>query len=378
MAGPGWKVLVSVASGGTLLVLVARCFVPAADETDFFPPGVGTAAWEARLEATSAMRLQASELVLLGRSECQALEGRLDELAGRVDPEKTWRQIYAELRQDFPRTSAAVVEAYRNEVRRATAFVRERRLVSLPEARLDVVETPDVLPRENYPLTAYLGYRLVVTTSLSPWPWKKREHLRNHCYACIAPLVVHEAVPGHHVSFVHTRLEKAFPSPEVEALAQAHFKNKFFYEGWAQYGEVVMLEEGYYTDPRQELAAWRMLLLRAVRLWMDPQLHSGEMLPEDAVRYLESHLVMNREAARAEVRRHLVEPVMKTSYYVGMLQLLQLRRVLAEDPDFSMQAFHDTVLKWPLPIPTLAEIHFGVRLQAPGPGDGLQREGVSR
>ena len=151
--------------------------------------------------------------------------------------------------------------------------------------------------------------------------------------------------------------------PTRARLAQANARNKFFYEGWAQYGEIVMLEQGYYADPRDQLTAWRMVLLRAARVWLDPHLHTSGITPEKAAEFLHERLLMDPAEAAAEVRRHMLEPGMKVTYYVGMLQILALRRELGiSQPELSQREFHDRLLQWPLPIPVAAEIVFRVEL----------------
>jgi hypothetical protein len=161
--------------------------------------------------------------------------------------------------------------------------------------------------------------------------------------------------------------------PELLRRSAEQLKNRFFHEGWGQYAELLMLEAGYYAgEPERELGAWRSLLFRVERARIDALLHAGRLSPAAAA--AEIAAFVDPATAEAEVARHLAEPTLKAAYYVGLLQVLELRRaVMASDPEIDLRAFHDRFVRWPLPIPEVARERFGVEIGPGPPADGLTR-----
>jgi uncharacterized protein (DUF885 family) len=338
------------------------------------PPPAGAARYRELLHAKAGLDAGPEELAGTARRDAARVEARMDRLARRIDPGAPgWRQVFARLRRDHPATDRAVLEAYRREAERAREFVVRRGLITVPPGPLSVIETPSFFPPGKYPLTAYLGYKLAVTTHRGGV-----ERLDDHCRVCIPPLAVHETFPGHHVVF----LLQHRPDPTADEAtldrAAASFKNRFFSEGWAQYAEILMLEQGYYAgEPERELGAWREILFRIDRAWIDADLHTGRLSPGRAARELAAAVLLDPETAREEIDKHLREPTMKASYYVGALQILELRAALearVKPPArFDLRAFHDRLVRWTMPIPDVARLRFDVELPSGLPAGGLAR-----
>jgi uncharacterized protein (DUF885 family) len=355
---------------------------------------VGAERYREILLAEAGVEMGALELAGLAAADSRWISGRMDRLAGRVDGGASgWRELFERLRADHPEGAEEVLAAYRSEVERARGFVLARGLMTLPAGPLEVVETPEYLAANRYPLVAYVGYRLAVTVG-------ERGRLGDHCRACIPPLAVHETYPGHHAAFLHRRSwggpgvepdrepgdgveprdePEADPEPDREVdlelvrRSAEQFKNRFFHEGWGQYAELLMLEAGYYAgEPERELGAWRSLLFRVERARIDALLHAGRLSPAAAAGEIAAFV--DPATAEAEVARHLAEPTLKAAYYVGLLQVLELRRaVMASDPEMDLRAFHDRFVRWPLPIPQVARERFGVEIGPGLPADGLAR-----
>jgi uncharacterized protein (DUF885 family) len=331
---------------------------------------IGAAAYRELLRREAQLDWTPEQLVRVARAEGKFVRAQMDRLASELGG-GDGLAAFGRLSQDRPREPAAALAAYRLAAERARRFVEERRLVTIPPGRpLQVIETPRVLTPGRYPFAAYLGDKLAVTleTDLSP-----------HCRTCVAPLVAHEAFPGHHVAFLVRRQPKKDPGTEVLALANEHADNRFHGEGWGQYAEVLMLEEGFYSgDPAGELAAWRLILLRIERAALDAELHSGLIDGAGLVAGLVA-VGTAREIAEADLLHHLEEPTMKASYLVGLLQILALRAELEgrrsdSEPGFDLRAFHDQLLAWPLPWPEVARRFFAVEpLVVPDDGQVLAR-----
>lgn len=329
-------------------------------------PAVGADAYRALLSAKAGVELDPRELSSLAEADGARLSAAMDALAGRIEPGSDWRGLFERLRADHPPDVEGILALYRAEVDRARELVERLGLLTLPEGRLEVVPTPAGPLERRYPFVAYIGNRLAVTVG-------EGARLRDHCRACVPPLAVHETYPGHHAAFLLQHAGGGDPEPDALALARRHLKNPFFHEAWGQYAELLMLEQGHYEGrPAHELGAWRSLLFRVTRARLDPLLHLGAVTPERAVEELS--LFVDRETARVEVARHLDEPTVKAAYYVGLLQILELRETLRrEDPELDLRAFHDRLASLALPIPDAARARFGVET-----GPGLPEGGLTR
>lgn len=317
---------------------------------------------------TLGVRFSSEALAAATALARERIVARMNELADEIEPGAGWPEVWANLRLRHAPGVEGVLSAYREELAAARAFVEERRLATLPDAGPEVVELGNFALRQNYPLAIYLRGRLGITTTAGREP--DPGYLVNHCEACIPPLAVHEGFPGHHVAF--SRLARNLPESAGEAgerawpPVSAAGLDGFWVEGWGLYAELVMLEEGYYTDPGRELGAWRMLLLRVVRAEIDARLHAGDITREEATRIYGEELQMSDEAAATEVRRHLSSPTTKATYFVGMLQLLELRRLaVAARPDLTLRDLHDQILEDAAPIAEIGRERFGVELGSP-------------
>ncbi len=354
--------LVARCLAGVLLVALAvGCAGPSVD--DVAPQGggpLGSQPYARRLSEAAGGPVSVDRIVEVASGAAQRIERRMDRLAEDMGEPGGWRPLFDRLRLEAPADEAAVLEAYREELARAAAYVEEWRLfTSLPPApEVVILENPSL--RAHFPLAIYHDGRFAVTTAAAEGD--DPTYLTNHCRVCMPPLAVHEGLPGHHLAFARMSDESG-EAPSVAELA----RTKPFVEGWALYAELLMLEYDYYVEPERELAAWRMVLLRLVRAEIDVGLHGGGLEPAEAEEIYHRRLLMTPAAAAAEVRTHLAKPTVKASYFLGMLQILELREVFRADrPDLAPPDFHDRLLGPPGPIPRVARERFGLELGPPG------------
>lgn len=347
-----------------LLAGAVLACAPAVEETphratDETPAPIGRERFEHLLATASGSALSTARLAELAADAEARIEARMDRVAGRIETTADWRPIFAATRHDHPATVDEVLATYREEIAAAAEFVAGRDWVTLPPVEPRVVEAESSIIRRNFPLALYMNGNLGVVTS--PADIADPTYLANHCRVCIPPLAVHEAYPGHHVAFYHAAIAREGLELGDPVEIRARPENFFFHEGWGLDAELMMLGSGYYRQPARELAAWRMVLLRATRARLDALLHSGEMDPAEAIAVYEKGLLMNSEAAATEVRRHLQRPSNKASYFVGLLQLQTLRRqAMAADPGLGPRAFHDRLLRRPRTLPAIAREEFGL------------------
>ncbi len=144
---------------------------------------------------------------------------------------------------------------------------------------------------------------------------------------------VHEAYPGHHWHLV-TAKDSGRPVRHL-------LHSSYFAEGWALYTERMMREQGFFTDPRQELMQLKDRLFRAARIVVDTGLHTGEMGFEEAVTFMTDRVGLPEPTARAEVGRYCSWPTQASSYLTGSLEIEAVR----DRWTGSLKEFHDRVAR---------------------------------
>jgi len=160
-------------------------------------------------------------------------------------------------------------------------------------------------------------------------------------------LTAHEARPGHELQF-DSMLEHGV------SLARALYAfNSTNVEGWGLYSEYIMEP---YEPSEGKLLTLQLRLLRAARAFLDPELQSGKVTPEQAYAVLEKDVMLSHAFAKEEVERFTYRsPGQANSYFYGYTKLLALRKdtEAALGPKFDQKKFHDFILAQGLLPPDL-------------------------
>ena len=168
-------------------------------------------------------------------------------------------------------------------------------------------------------------------------------------------LVIHEAVPGHYVQLVY-----ANKSP---SLIKSLFGNGAMVEGWAVYGERMMLESGYGGDTAEAWLMYSKWNLRSVcNTILDYSVHVLNMSEADAKDLLIRQAFQSDEEVREKWRRVSVTSVQLTSYFAGYSAIYDFReRLKKEEPgDFNLKRFHERFLSYGnAPVKVIEELMTG-------------------
>ena len=160
-------------------------------------------------------------------------------------------------------------------------------------------------------------------------------------------LTAHEARPGHELQF-DSMVEHGV------SLARALYAfNSTNVEGWGLYSEYIMQP---YEPPDGQLLTLQLRLLRDARAFLDPELQSGKVTPEQAYAVLENDVVLSHAFAKEEVERFTYRtPGQANSYFYGYTKLLELRKdtEAALGAKFDAKKFHDFLLAQGLLPPEL-------------------------
>ena len=317
---------------------------------------LGAPEYARRLAELAGAELTPEDLARRAAEIGEELELRLDARARELDRAAAdWRPVFERLRDDAPASEAEVLALYRDEVGHAEAFFRRHAVVPMPAAPPEVVSIDNDVMRRLFPLALLLEDGTLGVTTRAPGAGAPdREDLANQCRVCVAPVVVHETYPGHHVAFAAMRGKR---EPRGAAA------QPYFHEGWAQYAEILAAESGYWAgEPARELGALRLMRMRVLRAEADVALHTGAWDGDELLRRYRVVALVSGAAAEAELAGHLEAPGRKTAYFAGALQLLALRAKVGSPRGEQLLAFHSRLLERPAPLPRIARERFGVEL----------------
>ncbi|CAH0252705.1 hypothetical protein SRABI118_03008 [Massilia sp. Bi118] len=170
-------------------------------------------------------------------------------------------------------------------------------------------------------------------------PQQAESSLREYNNWMLQILNIHEAIPGH-----YTQLMNANRSP---SLVKALFGNGAMVEGWAVYGERMMLESGYGNNAPELWLMWCKWNLRSVsNTILDYSVHVLGMTREQALDLLVRQAFQTPQEAVEKWRRVQLSSVQLTSYFSGYSDIMELRERRKQQlgERFNLKAFHDHFL----------------------------------
>lgn len=165
-------------------------------------------------------------------------------------------------------------------------------------------------------------------------------------------LNIHEAIPGHYAQLVY-----ANRSP---SLVKSLFGNGAMVEGWAVYGERMMLENGYGDNAPEMWLMYSKWNLRSVtNTILDYGVHVLGMGQAEALDLLTRQAFQTRQEAEEKWRRVQLTSVQLTSYYSGYEQIMELRERRKQQlgDRFDLKEFHDQFLGYGnAPVKMISEL----------------------
>ncbi len=306
---------------------------------DFAP--MGEANYNYYLKHVLLLPLTGAEVEMIGRAELaryRALEALLpDPKLADPDPARS---------ANIPPDQAAFLKAYESRKQEMINFLKEHNLVTLPEylGAFQIRQLPEAFKPTNpggfmNPPGVYdkdpTGFYFIPTYH----PQSKNFYIR----AAIEdprPILGHEGIPGHF-------LQLSIANHLSDEIRRQH-EDGVFVEGWALYGEEMLMRTGLY--PNNSAAQGQILRLsryRAARIGVDVNLHTGRWSFEQAVKYFMEAGGLDREAAEGEAAGAASSPTQKISYIIGKWQIMNLlgRYKDRQGDKFRLGQFHDDLIK---------------------------------
>jgi uncharacterized protein (DUF885 family) len=306
---------------------------------DFAP--MGEANYNYYLEHILLLPLDGAQVEMIGRAELaryRALEALLpDPKLADPDPARS---------ASIPPDQASFLKAYESREQEMVSFLKKHGLVTLPDylGAFQIRQLPEAFKPTSpggfmNPPGVYdkdpTGFYFIPTYN----PQSKNFYIR----AAIEdprPILGHEGIPGHF-------LQLSIANHLGDEIRRQH-EDSVFVEGWALYGEEMLMRTGLY--PNNSPAQGQILRLsryRSARIGVDVNLHTGRWTFEQAVKYFMEAGGLDREAAEGEAAGAASSPTQKISYIIGKWQIMNLlgRYKDRRGENFRLGQFHDDLIK---------------------------------
>jgi uncharacterized protein (DUF885 family) len=244
------------------------------------------------------------------------------------------------------------VQACRDAVIGTTAFVREKDLITLPDAPVNVIETPEfnrgvsgAYCDSPGPLDQKLGTYVCVDPIPTNWTQEQADsYLREYNGRNIHELIIHEAMPGHYTQIWH--------SNQYPSVLRAVLGSGSFIEGWACYAEDVMADANYLNgDPLYKLVHLKLDLRSTVNAILDQAIQVDGMSRDEALHLMTVTAFQEKSEAEGKWIRAQVTSAQLPTYFVGLTEHHALRTDAEkrQGSAFNLKAYHDKVLSFGSP-----------------------------
>lgn len=252
-----------------------------------------------------------------------------------------------------------VVPTIRRAIDRATRFVSDHDLLTLPDQPVDIGNMPRIHrgvavaycdapgPLEKSGPSGEGPLRTFVAVAPPPEDWTLERvisFLREYNGDLLHDLAIHEAMPGHVVQLARARTADT-------SLIRRLAPSGVFIEGWAVYAEELLTDLGYAPDDdpraqlRMRLQQLKMQARATLNAILDARVHGGDIDEVAAIELLRRRGFQEEAEAAGKWRRALLTAGQLPTYFVGwrgVRQLVDDLRVL--HPDWSDRRLHDLVL----------------------------------
>lgn len=307
-----------------------------------------------------------TELAARAHVAFKQIQQQMQDLAPQVAKQKgfqatDYRDVIRLLKLD-QLTGQAILPHYEQRIEEIERIIQRERLVTLPKramhfrlaseaesARLPspFFRKPRLLGNTGQMGEFVLPLRVPSTDKTKP---DSANQLDDFTYPAASwTITAHEGRPGHDLQFA-SMIEGGVS--QARAIFAANSVNV---EGWGLYSESIVKP---YMPLDGQLVSLQLQLLRAARAFLDPELQSGKITPQQALEILKRQVIVSDAFANQEIERYTFRmPGQATSYFYGFQRLLELR-ILTEKKlgkKFNQQQFHDFILSQGLLPPSLLQ-----------------------
>lgn len=267
-----------------------------------------------------------------------------DDAPGRRE---TVAKVVAAVNRDHD-TSVQLLDKVKANVSAIKEFIRTKDYLRLPEPDLcQIIEMPEFKRGNSLayldnapPLDPKAASYYAISPPPADWsPEQQRSFWEEYNDHMLEILTIHEAYPGHYV-----QLEYANRLP---SLIRRVLGNGAYIEGWAVYGEMTMLNEGYGGgDLRLRLMQLKFYLRAVANSILDYRMHCTQMSDEEAMKFLTEEAFQAEGEAKLKIIRAKQSSVQLSTYFVGRMAHYRLHQVIERElgDKFDLGRYHEAVL----------------------------------
>jgi uncharacterized protein (DUF885 family) len=244
-------------------------------------------------------------------------------------------------------TKAQFLAYYESSLARLKSFIAQRAIVDVPSyvGPFHIVEVPKAIAA-TYP-GGFMNPPAMLSTDPQGFYFVPDFSPSNTSFfvaqarQSVLPILGHEGIPGHFLQFSYAYHNSDF-------IRHVH-DDGVFAEGWAFYGEELLMRQGLYDrEPAARRQVIHLMRHRATRIGVDVALATGTMTLPEAIAYFQKNAGIDAETARGEATRFAMNPGQAIDYLVGKTQIEALIGLTrdAEGAKFSLRSFHDRLLSY--------------------------------
>ncbi|HEY3382878.1 MAG TPA: DUF885 domain-containing protein [Vicinamibacterales bacterium] len=264
-----------------------------------------------------------------------------------TDDREVLKRLFERVAADGDRNTKEYVENWLDTIKRLEAFVREHRIMTLPDpVTLFVSTSPSYFLSQSvggvyaagpYAPEAKTLYFLPVPAD-SATPAQAASFFRDFNRDFNTMIAAHELIPGH-----YTQLKYAARHPhQVRAL----FADDVYVEGWGTFCERLLLDEGW-GSPLARLAHLKKQLENIARTIVDISVHTGGMSRDEVLRFVKEDALQGDQLASNMWMRSITSPVQLTTYYLGYREIRAVydQARATKGQQFDLRAFMDGMMR---------------------------------
>jgi uncharacterized protein (DUF885 family) len=170
-------------------------------------------------------------------------------------------------------------------------------------------------------------------------------YLREYNEYILQILNIHEAIPGHYTQLVY--------SNNSPSIIKSILGNGTMIEGWAVYGERMMLESGYpnlegISSDEMWLMYYKWHLRSVCNTILDHSVQCLNMSKEDALKLLIDEAFQQKTEAENKWRRASLTNVQLCCYFTGFTEIYNLREEMKKQQvdKFNLKKWHEQFLSY--------------------------------
>jgi uncharacterized protein (DUF885 family) len=294
-----------------------------------------------------------SLLFRTGMSGLRRQQSLFLQTANLIDSSKAPLEVLRGLSQDHP-DAGHILQSMQPIIDNQRQFLASHDIVTVPPAPIpQVTAAPPFLwplrlasasapgPLEEHSIQAF------IYLSLPDPSWsdtQKSQFLRCFNNYGARMIAVREGYPGRYVQCLWLK-QTPSSARRLEPFLKTAASSS---EGWAQYCEQAMLEQGYGEgDPKLLLFQLRASLIAWCRYLVAIRMHAQGMTVQQAAEFFQSEAYMEPINAQREAARSAFDPS-NLAGALGMLEILKLREDYKQKltGEFNPKAFHDRFLSF--------------------------------